>query len=58
MDDAIKMIVSAGVVVPKAIVADSYPFQHAPAAVRRVNSGPAGSSAEDAHTPDNLASNQ
>jgi uncharacterized membrane protein len=58
VDDAIKMIVSAGVVVPKAIVADSYPFQHAPAAVRRVNSGPAGSSAEDAHTPDNLASNQ
>ena len=58
VDDAIKMIVSAGVVVPKAIIADSYPFQHAPATVRRVNSGPAVSTAEEAHSSDNLASNQ
>ena len=56
--DAIKMIVSAGVVVPKSVIADSYPFQHAPAAVRGAGSSPARSTAEEAHSSDGLASNQ
>ena len=59
VDDAIKMVVSAGLVVPKSIVADSYPFQHAPSTVGRASSSPAGAGASrEAHSPDSLSSNQ
>ena len=58
VDDAIKMIVSAGVVVPKSISADTYPFQHAPAVMRRVNSGATESTPEQPQAADRGASNQ
>jgi uncharacterized membrane protein len=57
VDDAIKMIVTAGVVVPESIEADYYPFQRAPSVARKA--GPVGVAAEATHSsPDNLSSNQ
>ncbi len=56
VDDAIKMIVTAGVVVPQSIDADYYPFQHAPSVARRA--GPVGAATEEAQSADNRSSNQ
>ncbi|MCE2404092.1 MAG: DUF502 domain-containing protein [Dehalococcoidia bacterium] len=56
VDDAIKMIVTAGVVVPDSIDADYYPFQHAPSVARRAS--PVGVTMEETQSADNVSSNQ
>ena len=56
VDDAIKMIVTAGVVVPDSIDADYYPFQHAPSVARRAS--PVGVTMDETQSADNVSSNQ
>ena len=54
VEDAIKMIITAGVVSPESIPADYYPFQRAPSVARKA----AAAGAVEPHPPDVRASNQ
>jgi uncharacterized membrane protein len=57
VEDAIRMLVSAGVLSPDSIRADSYPFQHAPT-IRRARTASTSAGAEQGYVGDNVASNQ